>query len=327
MGRLQAKLDAWHQRNAEDKQTLIKRARHLLAQEESRDAVDTLKRLKSQWKETGPASREQQQSLWNEFREVCDAVYQKRQQAFADYTAGLEANKAKAVALCEQAEQAAALSGPALFETAAKISEWRTAFAEIDEMSRTEAGGLRQRFERALDECRKQVAKQRRLDAEQSFTDLLEAGRRIRAFEWAVMDNAAVSEQEGLKAAAEAFIAGVRRWPKGGLPALQEASAKARAVSTEDSEAREKALRILCIRCEIASEALTPPEDAALRREYQVQRLMRAMGQGKSDDEDDADALILEWIRISAIAPHLHASLQERFARSRTNLPSRRERS
>ncbi len=318
MGRLQAKLDALYERNAEDKQTLIKRARHLLAQEDSRDAIDGVKRLQSQWKETGPASREQQQSLWNEFREACDAVYQKRQQAFADYTAGLEANKAKAVALCEQAERAAALSGPALFETAAKISEWRVAFAEIDEMPRTEARGLQERFERALDECRKQAAKQRRLDAEQSFSDLLEAGRRIRAFEWAVMENATVSEREGLKAAAEAFMASVPRWPKGGLPALQEALAKAGAVSAEDSEAREKALRILCIRCEIASEAPTPPEDAALRREYQVQRLMQIMGQGNSDERDDADAMILEWIRISAIAPHMHASLHDRFARSRS---------
>jgi hypothetical protein len=327
MGRLQARLDAWYERNAEDKQTLIKRVRHLLAQEESRDAVDAVKRLQSQWKESGPASREQQQSLWNEFREVCDAVYQKRRRAFADHTAELAANKAKAVALCEQAEQAAALSGPALFETTASIPEWRAAFAEIAEKPGTEARGLQERFERALDECQRQVAMQRRLDAEQSFTDLLEAGRRIRAFEWAVMDDAAVSDQAGLKAAAEAFMASVPRWPKGGLSALQEALANAEAVSAQDSEARERALRILCIRCEIASEALTPPEDAALRREYQVQRLMQSMGQGNPDDGGDSDAMMLEWIRISAIAPHLHASLQERFARARTNIPRRRERS
>jgi hypothetical protein len=194
-------------------------------------------------------------------------------------------------------------------------------------MPRTEARGLQQRFERALDECQKLVAKQRRLDAEQSFTDLLEAGRRIRALEWAVMDNAAVSEQEGLKAAVEAFMASVPRWPKGSLPALQEALAKAGAVSAEDSEAREKALRILCIRAEIAGEAPTPAEDAALRREYQVQRLMQAMGQGRSDEGGDADAMIREWIRISAIAPHLHASLQERFARSRKNMARRLDRS
>jgi hypothetical protein len=125
MGRLQARLDAWYQRNAEDKQALIKRARHLLAQEDSRAAIDAVKRLQLEWKETGPVSQEQQQSLWNEFREVCDAVFQKRQQAFADHNAGLEANKMKAIALCEQAEQAAALSGPALIEAAVKIPGWR----------------------------------------------------------------------------------------------------------------------------------------------------------------------------------------------------------
>jgi hypothetical protein len=327
MARLQAKLDAWHQRNAEEKQTLIKRVRHLLAQEDSRGAIDAVKRLQGQWKETGPASPERQQSLWDEFRELCDAVYQKRQQAVADYTAELEANKANAVTLCERAELAAALSGPSLFEAAGKIPEWRTAFAEICELPRAEARVLQERFERALDECRKQAARQRQLDAEQSFTDLLEAGRRIRAFEWAVMENAAASERDALKAAAEAFMASVPRWPTGGLPVLQEALAKAAAVSSEDIEARKRALRTLCIRCEIASEALTPAEDAELRREYQVQRLIRAMGQGNSDEGGDADAMILEWIRISAIEPHLHASLQERFARSRTNMARGRERS
>lgn len=325
MGRLQAKLDVWYESNAADKQTLIKRARLLLAQQDSRDAIDAVKRLQLEWNETGQVSREQQQSLWKEFREVCDAVFQKRQQAFADHTAGLEANKAKGVALCEQAEQAAALSGPALIEAAAKITEWRTAFEEIAEMPKAESRGLQHRFERALDECQKQLARQRRRGAEQSVTALLEAAGLVRAYEWAVMENAAGPPRETLKTAAETFIAGVQRWPKGGLPVLQETLANAAALSAADTEARERALRTLCIRGEILSETPTPTEDAALRREYQVQRLMQGMGQGSRADEGDWDAMLLEWIRIGAIRPELHASLQERFMRGWAARPSPQE--
>jgi hypothetical protein len=321
-GRLQARLDAWHEGNVADKQSLIKRARHLLTQEDSREAIDAVKRLQILWKETGPAPREQDQSLWNEFRELCDAVYQKRQQAYAEYMAGLEAVKVKAVALCEEAERVAALPGAALVEEGAKVTELRTAFDALDEMPRTEARGLQARFERALRLCEAQMAEQRMRDAEESFTNLFAADRHIRAYEWAAVRNAEASEREMLRQAAETFIASVQHWPKGGLQAVTEKLAKAGSVSDTDSAARERALRILCIRGEIHSESPTPSEDEALRREYQVQRLVQGMGQGSHVDDGDWDAMALEWIRIGgAVSPAEHESLQSRFMRCRAKRP------
>jgi hypothetical protein len=322
MGRLHAKLDAWYERNAADKQSLIKQARQLLSQEDSREAIEAVKRLQVSWKETGLTPRDQEQSLWSEFRELCDAIYQKRQQAFAEYSAGLEANKASAVALCEEVEQVAALSGTALLEGGAKISEWRTAFEALGEMPRAEARKLQDRLERALDRCRAQVAQQHMRDAEQSLTNLFDAGRCVQVYEWAVATKAEASEQEILKQAAETFIAGVQHWPKGGLHAIKETLAKASSVSDVDIEAREIALRMLCVRCEIQSDTPTPPEDEALRREYQVLRLIQGMGQGRHSDDGDWDAMVLEWIRIGAVAPEVHEHLQQRFTRFRVPKPS-----
>jgi hypothetical protein len=317
MGRLQARLDAWYERNVADKQALIKRAQHLLTQEDSRDAIDAVKRLQTLWKETAAAPREQEQSLWSEFRELCDAVYQKRQQAYAEYTAGLDANKEKALALCAEAERVAQLLGKELIEEGTKITDWRNAFDALGEMPRAEARALHQRFERAVDLCRAQIAEQHLRDAEQSFTNLVEAGRRVQAYGWAVAKDAAASEREELRQAAENLIASVQHWPKGGLQAIKEALAKAGAMSDVDSEARERSLRLLCIRGEIHSDAPTPPEDDALRREYQVQRLIRGMGQGVRTDDGDWDAMVLEWIRVGAISPAVHESLKERFMRCR----------
>ena len=322
-GRLQAKLDAWHERNVADKQSLIKRARHLLAQEDSREAIDAVKRLQVLWKETGPVPRDRDQTLWNEFREQCDAVYQKREQAHAEYTARLEAAKVQAVELCKEAERVAALSGAALLEEDTKIPELRSAFEALDEMPRTEARGLRDRFERALDQCAAQMARQRMRDAEQSFTNLFAAGGHIRACAWAAARNAEASERETLRQAAETFIAGVQHWPKGGLQALTETLAKAGSVSDADIAVRERALRILCIRSEIHSDTPTPPEDEALRREYQVQRLVQGMGQGSHGDDGDWDAMALEWIRIGAVSPAVHESLLSRFMRCRAKRPVR----
>jgi len=67
IGRIQGRLDAWHAANAEAKKQLIQRAQAARAQDD-REAVDALKRLQMQWKELGPARRDQEQRLWEEFR-------------------------------------------------------------------------------------------------------------------------------------------------------------------------------------------------------------------------------------------------------------------
>ena len=317
IGRLQARLDAWYAQNAADKKSLIQRAQHLRTKEDSRETVDAVKRLQLQWKEVGAVRRDQEQQLWNEFREQCDAVYQKRQQAYAEYTAGLEANKGRAVALCEEAEQAAALSGPALLEGAAKIPEWRSAFETLGEMPRTDQRGLHDRFERALSLCQATVSQQRAREKEQSFTNLLEAAGRIQAYGWAVTQDGASSDREALKQAAETFIASVHHWPKGGAQALKEAWVKADAAAELDMAAHETALRMLCIRSEILTDLPTPPEDQALRRDYQVQRLVQRMGERSEASADELDALALEWIRVGPISAATHQSLLGRFLRCR----------
>jgi hypothetical protein len=322
MGRLRARLDTWFERNVADKQSLITRARQLVTQEDSREAIDGVKRLQILWKETGPVPRDQDQPLWSEFRELCDAVYQKRQQAHAEYTAGLESNKVKAAALCGEAEQLAALSGPALLEGIAKIAGWRAAFAALDEMPRADARGLHDRFERAVGLCEARMAEQRLRDAQQSFSNLFEAGRHIRAYEWAVVQNAAALAQDALKGA-ETFIASIQHWPRGGLLACKEALANAGSASEAGIESRERALRTLCIRCEILTDARTPPEDEALRREFQVQRLVQGMGQGSRADVGEWDAMLLEWIKIGALSPAIHERLQERFMRCWARRPVR----
>jgi hypothetical protein len=318
LARLQTKLDAWHDGNVADKQALIKRARHLLTQEDSREAIDAVKRLQLSWKETGPAPGAQSQSLWNEFREVCDSVYQKRQQAYVEYTSGLEANRAKAIALCEEVERGAVLSGADLQAVLAKIPEWRAAFAALEEMPRSDARGLQNRFERAMDSCRANEAQQRARDAQQAFTNLFEAAGLIRAYQWAALQSAEASVRDTLRQSAENFIAGVQQWPRGGLKTIRETLASADSIPNGDHAARERALRILCIRVEIRGEVPTPASDEALRREYQVQRLVQGMGQGIGADDADWCEMALEWIRIGAVTPDLHQSLQERFIRARS---------
>ena len=64
---------------------------------------------------------------------------------------------------------------------------------------------------------------------------------------------------------------------------------------------------------EILADLPTPPEDQALRRDYQVKRLVQRMGQRSDATADEADALALEWVRVGPISPGQHEALLGRF--------------
>lgn len=317
LGRLQARLGAWYAQNVAAKQALIEQAQALLAAEDPRATLDALRSLQQQWKGVGPTPRGQEQSLWNAFRKHGDAAYQQQQQAGAQQLAGLEAAKTRAVALCESIEQLATLTGPALHEGAQSLPQWRAEFESLGELPRSDQRRVYDRYERALRRCQAALADQRRRDAGQSVDNLLEAARLIYAYGWAASRSAPAPEAEALRQAAEIFIASVQQWPKGGAQALKAVWEKTAAAAQADAAGDEKRLRTLCIRAEIFSRLETPPEDQALRREYQLQRLVQAMGHPQEPDPNELDALSLEWIRIGPIEGATYDALLQRLLRCR----------
>jgi hypothetical protein len=322
MDRLRQVLNAWHERNAAEKSALIAQVRHLSSIEDTTQAIDGVVRLQALWKESGPVQRDQAQALWDEFRTLCDAVYQRREQAYAQYAAGLEAARASAVALCEQVEQAgipAAAERPSMHS---RVREWHDAFEALGELPRTEARGLRDRFDRAVARFEAGLAQLELRSAAAAESNLFEAARHIRAYERALMQEAANSEHETLRAAAETFMTGVQGWPKGGLQVLKQALARAGSVSAADVATRERALRAVCIRSEILSSTPTPAEDDALRRDYQLRLLMEGLGQVVHADDRDWDAMVLEWVGIGAVAPDVHEALELRFRHALANRPA-----
>jgi hypothetical protein len=314
LGRLRARLNAWHDANAAAKRALVSQAR-LLTSAEGRAAIDGVKKLQALWRDAGSATRDLDQALWTEFREICDAVFQKRQQAHAEFAAAIENNHARAVELCEAAENLATLSGGALLDGIEKIPEWRAAFAAVGELPRSQERSLAERFERALASCNAQRARLQARDAEAAVGHLFAAARLVRTLEWAVVQGASSAEREALQQAADSYIAGVSLWPKGGLQAVTNALATAGSASHVGLDARERSLRLLCVRAELDADQPSPAEDDALRRDFQVQRLMHSLGQGhRGEDRDD---MMLEWVKIGAVAPALYDNLAARFMRAR----------
>ena len=317
---LQGRLDAEYARNLKQKEVLIERAKALLASDDGSKAIDAIKELQQKWRTVGPVPREADQRLWGEFRQHGDAVFQKRQQDFAAYTAGLQDNKTQAIALCEQIEQIAALDGAELLERAGALGELRTAFEALGEFPRADTRELRNRFDQGLERCRESVARQHARAAEHAWNDLFEAANHVRAYKLAAARNLDASLLEPLKEAAETYIASVKRWPKNGFDALKQALAEERSA---DLAANESAMKTLCIRAEILTDMPTPPEDQALRREYQLQRLVQGMGQRLKADETQLDTMAIEWLRVGPVEEAAYEPLVQRFRRCRERGNSR----
>jgi hypothetical protein len=317
---LQGRLDAEYERNLKHKESLIERARQLLTGDDNRKAIDAIKQLQQQWQATGPVPREVDQRLWGEFRQQCDAVFERRQQESAAFAAGLESNKAQALALCERLDQIAALEGAELLAQAGAIAELRSAFEALGELPRAESRELRNKFERGLERCEKSFARQRARDAERSWSDLFEAANPVRAYRLEVARGTDTGQLEALKSTAEARIASVPRWPKAGLDTLKKALA---GEPSADLAANEAALRLLCIRAEILAGTPTPAEDQPLRREYQLQRLAQSMGQGIKADEARLDTLALEWVSAGPVDEAVYEPLVQRFRHCREQGNSR----
>ncbi len=311
---LQGRLDDEYARNVKAKERLIERARQLLASEDSRSAIEAVKELQQEWRTVGLVPRETDHRLWEEFRLHSDAIFQKRQQEFASYSAGLESNKAQAIGLCEQLENLASASGEELLQGAQKLPELSQAFEALGEFPRADARGLRGRFERAVELCEKSVARQQVRDADRSWGDLFAAADQVRAYRLMLSQGGEPTQLEALRQQAESRMASVERWPKGGLDAIKQALGKP---PSADLAGNEAALRMLCIRAEILTDTATPSEDMPLRRQYQVQRLMQSMGQGLKADEAELDAIALEWVGIGPVEDGVYQPLLERFVTCR----------
>jgi hypothetical protein len=305
---LQNRLEAAYAANINQKKSLIGRAQQLCSAEDSRGAIDEVKELQRRWKTVGLVPRDEDHRLWEEFRQHCDTVFQRRQQEFAEYSAALESNREKAVAVCEELEGIAGSTGAQLLSSVARVAELRGAFEALGEFPRGVARELRGRFERAVERCEDAVERQKLRDTEASWSTLLEAANRVRAYKLALVS--APDSAPALRQSAEEYFAGVAQWPKGGQEAVKSALAS---TSGADLEANDEALRLLCIRAEILADRPSPPEDQSLRREYQVQRLVQSMGQGIGADETHMDTLTLEWVKAGPVAESRYTQLLERF--------------
>jgi hypothetical protein len=310
---LQARLKGEYARNLQVRRDIIARAAALLELGDTRQAIEQAKELQRDWKSVGLVPRHQDNALWEEFRRHCDAVFQRNAQEFAAHGAALQASESRAASLCEELERIASLAGDELLSEAQRLSVMRDEFESL-ELPRASARSLRQRFARAADRCSGTVHRARAAAARKGWLDVLAVAAQVQAYEHAIIDQQPTEECEKQRTFVDSAIAGLAHPPRSALAALE--NRWRRGVAGEvgsDRAANEAALRLLCVRAELLSDLPTPPEDQELRSEYQMKRLVAAMGQGERPGPGDIEALALEWLEVGPVEPGAYQALRQRF--------------
>ena len=304
---LRSKLSAHQQQNAERKQLLIAQVDALLENSDKRAATEKVKQLQAQWQKVGVVPRKQEQKLWRLFRASCDAVFAQRHQQSVEFKAELNTHKGVAEELIKEVLTLGALSGKALLDGRTRVTECKREFSAVGNLPKAAVASISQRFQSAVTAFDTAITNQIAQAKLQLWDNLFTASAMLGLAQTTSDESAS----DALLTKAQDFMASVEQWPKNGYQALEKKMARGSALDrTEDYQ---KALQLLCIRAEILADQETPPEDKALRMQYQVSRLQQGFGQNSSPNGVSIQDLIIEWIAAGAVANDIYESLLERF--------------
>ncbi len=156
------RLTADQQRNADTKQQLLDQARALLDAEDPAQARNSAKQLQQRWKATGPAKRQLEQQLWEQFRAACNQLFERPEPELPDKGSRGEAPSANRAAepvaidpdwqplerrhqLCEALEMALLMDGQLTVD-----EQHLAAWQQGDYPQQRFADKLQQRFEQLL---------------------------------------------------------------------------------------------------------------------------------------------------------------------------------
>lgn len=329
--RLDEHLRGERERELQRRRDLVERVRQLAGGDDLVAAVEAAKQAQARWQPTVQASRREEQTLWRQFRTVCDKVFERRQAAQAAAEAERQQQLERKTALCEALEALAAGEEElTLAQANRRIHEVQAEWAAVGPLPRGTQKSLEQRFEAASEQLRQraQTLRQRRarreldnlrqraalcaeLEAQVWFEEPVAAEQRVAEAQqqWDSLAPPPVALAEPLQrrfaAACQALLAGgdVRRLF---IQALEH--------HLPDKEQ-------LCLRLEVLSGVESPPEFAQARMAYQVARLSASLSQrdavkGGGDAAAEARHLAEEWCLSGVLPPTRAQALEARFERA-----------
>ncbi len=307
-----AKLDAVYDDNIALKQRLIDQAETLAEDAAIVDNLTSLKSLQTRWKQVGVTRRGEDQKAWKAFKKQGDIIYNKvqalRQSQRDETDQQLDAYRNIIKAIGQLAKAANDLA-----EADHQFSELQASYSQLpalpQQLPEKLLEGIQRDYRNACDQfdnCRSQIIKGRhnqQLDALRQKASLC---ARLEALA------ASASEQQLLEIS--------QQWDSIELhnPALSQ-RIEARRDSAQidmDRDAITVERRMLCIRLEILMDIESPPEDSALRMQYQLQQMNQSgLSQLVTDGKQLITDMELDWLCMPGAKAEQQVALDERFQR------------
>ena len=304
---LHGKIKAEYQTNKDWKQKIIAEVASLKDSVDTSAAAEKVKQLQTQWKAIGKSWPKDEQTLWNEFRAHCDAIFEKRKQVFEEANAQREAVIATAKDLIGQLKAQLELSPEQLAAGKQKIAEIKEAFEALGELPRQAAKELSSQYHRHLDEIKLAAERARQESQVKSWQHVEVAAELVRQYELAQLN---VGDIGSAKTAVTEFFAQVEIWPAATYDILQKRFGLPFEVWHDQLEAHAKALSVLALRAEILTQRDTPDAYKSERMAYQVEQLKNGFAERR---EYTLEQLFLEWISVPGVADNAYAPAWERF--------------
>ncbi len=317
---IESRLDDERQRCLREREQLIEQVSALQENPDARRAAEECKSLQRRWTTTVPASRGQENALWQRFRAACDGVFDQRRKAFDSERERSQANLESRVALCVRAEALAPTRVADVDEAKQELHRIQGEWRQLGAVPGRDGAAVEKRFAGAV---RRFHERREALAAEAGRADLEVLEQK------AALCHAAETLARDTPSAAKALEELHARWQQ--LPAqvsaeheqtLGERFERARQGLRDDAveAAARQARESLCLRTEILAEIDSPPAFRQARMAYQVERLATTMAGEKSAAADDPESLRREWC-LTGPAPRADAdALEERFRRARDAL-------
>lgn len=296
------KMSSAYDANKQQKQSLIEQAKQLLTHTDTRVACYTVKQLQANWKNIGKTWFKEDQSLWSEFRQTCDAVFARRQEEANAVQAERQAilNQARQLieVMCDLSKQD--FTDLAVVKTQMETTQQN--FSALD-LPRDQAKNLQQSLQNAVQAVNDKIRQHKQQAEKNRWQVIYSAAKELCNFELSVVSGSA-SEQafESISG----LIAANTDWPKAILSALQARLATAKNLTAADVELSSKKLRELVLRADILAGRESPEDEKPARMRYQVQQMQQGLGKRDAQFSD----LQLEWFATPALVENYDQLLQ-----------------
>ena len=320
--------------NKAAKQTLTKRIETALKQLEEQtmkleDGVDLVKKSQIEWKEIGPASKDQQ--LWKKFKSVCDSVFAiKKMEQDKVKQEEASVNKQRDE-ITNNINRHSELKGNEIFQARAQVDKLQSEWRELPKLNKghnqeRRFNGALEKFSKALRQAQQGQLRDVKQQVQENVVccyqletlidDCLQGRVTSNELKDSVQN---ISEKwKSVNEKSLSFTAAIEerfdQLKKYAADLSNGQKKEFEQTLSEQHEIRLSNKENLCIHLEILAGKESPEESKQKRMEIQVARLADTMRQtGKPDIERETQQLLSQWHTSGFILPPESIQFEQRF--------------